>query len=149
MKPEPTDEQLRTILQQAKTIAVVGLSDKPDRSSHGVAAYLQRAGYRIIPVNPAVKEVLGEPAVASLTDIDEPVDVIDVFRRSELTPPIAADAAAFATKARERGWRAPALFWLQEGVVNDDACLTAQGAGMETVQDRCLAVAHRLLQVTG
>lgn len=149
MKPEPTDEQLRTLLQQAKTIAVVGLSDKPGRSSHGVAAYLQRAGYRIIPVNPVVSEVLGERAVAALTDIEEPVDVIDVFRRSELTPPIAADAAAFAAKARERGWRTPTLFWLQEGVINDEACETAQRAGMETVQDRCLAVAHRLLQVAG
>lgn len=147
MKPEPTDAQLQQLLRDARTIAVVGLSDKPERSSYGVAAYLQRAGYRIIPVNPVVTEVLGERAVASLTDIDEPVDVIDVFRRSELTPPVAADAAAFAAKARERGWRAPSLFWLQEGVVNDEAIATAQAAGMATVQDRCLAVAHRLLQV--
>lgn len=149
MKPEPTDEQLLQLLRDARTIAVVGLSDKPERSSYGVAAYLQRAGYRIIPVNPVISEVLGERAVASLADIDEPVDIIDVFRRSELTPPVAEDAAAFAAKAKANGWRPVSLFWLQEGVVNAEAIATAQQAGMATVQDRCLAVAHKLLQVAG
>lgn len=149
MPQEPDDNQIRALLQQAKTIAVVGLSDKPERSSYGVAAYMQQAGYRIIPVNPVVSEVLGEPAVTSLADIDEPIDIVNVFRRSELTLPVAEDAARFSAKAKANGWREPTLFWLQEGVVNDAACQMAQDAGMATVQDRCLAVAHKLLQVAG
>ena len=88
------DSQMREILRTTRTIAVVGLSDKPDRDSHHVAAYLQRHGYRIIPVNPAVKEVLGEKAYARLEDVPDPIDVVDVFRRPDAVPEVVASAVA-------------------------------------------------------
>src|SRR5262245_41993765 len=93
-----TPDEIRDILKTAKVIAVVGLSDKPDRDSHRVAAYMQRAGYRIIPVNPAVKEVLGEKAYASVRDVPEKVDVVDIFRKPEAVPEIVEEAIAAEAK---------------------------------------------------
>jgi uncharacterized protein len=126
----PEDEELRLLLGDARTIAVVGLSSKPDRPSHGVAAYLQRHGYRIVPVNPNEDEVLGEPAYASLLDLPEDlsVDVVDVFRRSEETPAVARDAVAIGAK----------VLWLQEGIANDEAYRIASKAGLEVIMGVCI-----------
>lgn len=120
------------LLSSAHTIAVVGLSDRPDRSSYGVAQYLAEAGYRVIPVNPGIAKWRGIPAVAALTDIDEPVDIVDVFRRPEFVPPIIDDAIAIGAKA----------VWLQQGIRNDEAAKKAEDAGIFVVQDRCLALEH-------
>lgn len=127
---------MKAMLANAKTIAVVGLSDKPDRASYGVAQYMQRAGYKIIPVNPQLKgPVLGEQPVASLHDITEPIDIVDIFRRSEDVQPVVADAIAVGAKA----------VWLQLGIVNDAAVAEAEAAGLEAVQDKCLKVEHARL----
>src|SRR3989304_238851 len=99
---------VQRILKQTKTIAVVGLSDKPDRDSYQIASYLQQHGYRIIPVNPRVNEVLGEKAYPSLRDVPDPVDVVDIFRRSEDVPPIVEDAIAIGAK----------VAWMERGIVN-------------------------------
>ena len=120
------------ILSTAKTIAVVGLSPNPRRPSHGVARYLQRAGYRIIPVNPLVEEVLGERARASLLDIGEPVDVVDVFRRSEFVSEITDQAIAIKAGA----------LWLQDGVVDAESARRALAAGLDVVMDDCIMRRH-------
>jgi predicted CoA-binding protein len=134
----PSDQELRSILGDAKVVAVVGLSSKPDRDSNSVAAYLQRKGYRIIPVNPNETEVLGERAYATLPDVpaDIDIDVVDVFRRAEDTPPIAADAAA----------RGADVLWLQDGIVNDDARRIAEEAGMTVVMGVCIRRTDQRLQ---
>jgi predicted CoA-binding protein len=131
------EAQIQGILERSKTIAVVGLSPDEARDSHQVAAYMQRHGYRVIPVNPNVKTVLGERAYASLREVPEPIDLIDVFRRSEFVPAIVEDAIAV---------QAPAL-WLQLGVVHEAAARRAQQAGIAVVMDRCLMVEHRRLFV--
>ena len=120
------------ILTSARTIAVVGLSPDPRRPSHGVARYLQRAGYRIIPVNPNVDEVLGERAYPNLRQVPEPVDVVDVFRRSEFVGPIVDDAIAIKASA----------VWLQDGVVDEDAAARARAAGLDVVMDDCMMRRH-------
>ncbi len=127
-----TDAAIRDLLKGSRTIAVVGLSDNPDRDSHRVSAYLQRAGYRIIPVNPALTEVLGEKCFASLRDIKEPVDLVDVFRRSEFVPPIVDDAIAIGAKA----------VWMQDGVVHEEAAERARAAGLAVVMDDCTMRRH-------
>ena len=133
-----SDDAIRRILDGTRTIAVVGLSSKPDRPSHDVAAYLQRAGYRIVPVNPRETEVLGEPAYATLRDIpaDLPIDVVDVFRRAEETPEVARDAVAIGART----------LWLQLGIANDEARAIAEEGGLTVIMDRCLKVDHRRLQ---
>ena len=124
------DRELRALLGDARTVAVVGLSSKPDRPSYGVARYLQEHGYRIVPVNPHETEVLGERAFATLSDIpaDVRVDVVDVFRRAEETPAVARDAVAIGAK----------VLWLQEGIVNDEAYRIAAGAGLEVIMGVCI-----------
>src|SRR5688500_7467627 len=122
---KPTLEELQQILATAKTIAVVGLSDKPDRPSHAIPAYLQEEGYRIIPVNPKLSEVLGEKAYASLRDIPVPVDIVDIFRRAEDVPPIVEDAIAIGAK----------VVWMQMGIVNEEAAARAEAAGLTVVMD--------------
>jgi predicted CoA-binding protein len=131
------EDRIQGILERSKTIAVVGLSPDEARDSHQVAAYMQRQGYRVIPVNPNVKTVLGERAYASLHEVPEPIDLIDVFRRPEFVPAIVEDAIAV---------QAPAL-WLQLGVVHEAAARRAQQAGIAVVMDRCLMVEHRRLFV--
>jgi hypothetical protein len=130
-------EDIRHILQHAKTIAVLGLSDDPTRPSHGVAAYMQRAGYHIIPVNPALTEILGEPCYPTLTEAarHEKIDVVDVFRHSDAVPAIVDEAIALGL---------PAL-WLQEGVVHEAAAEKARRAGLRVVMDRCILKEHRRL----
>jgi predicted CoA-binding protein len=126
----PSDEELRSILGDARTIAVVGLSGRPDRDSHSVAAFLQARGYRIVPVNPNETEVLGERAYPSLLDIpdDVEVDVVDVFRRAEQTPEVARQAA-------ERGAK---VLWLQDQIVNDDARRIGEEGGMTVIMGVCI-----------
>ena len=126
----PEDRELRILLGDARTIAVVGLSSKPDRPSLEVAEYLQRRGYRIIPVNPMETEVLGERAYATLLDIpsDVPVDVVDVFRRAAETPPVARDAVAIGAK----------VLWLQDGIVNEEAYAIASDAGLDVIMGVCI-----------
>ena len=126
---------LKTLLEEAQTIAVVGLSDKPERASYGVAQYLQKAGYRIIPVNPMIDQVLGEKAYPSLRDIPEKVDIVDIFRRSEDVMPIVEDAIAIG---------APTV-WMQLGVINPEAAAKAEAAGLNVVMDRCLKIDHAQL----
>ena len=131
MDREVTDVADR-ILISARTIAVVGLSPDPRRPSHGVARYLQRAGYRIIPVNPNVDEVLGERAYPSLRQISEAVDVVEVFRRSEFVGPIVDDAIAIKASA----------VWLQDGVVDEAAAERARASGLDVVMDDCMMRRH-------
>jgi uncharacterized protein len=123
------------ILRGAQTIAVVGASPDPSRTSHRVMRYLQRAGYRCIPVNPNADDVLGERCYPSLEDLPEPVDLVDVFRRAEYCADVAREAAAIG---------APAL-WLQLGLRSVEARDVAEEAGMEYVEDACTAVVHRRL----
>ena len=120
-------------MSRAKTIAVVGLSDSPLRPSHGVSAYLQAQGYRIIPVNPQIAEALGEKSYPSLVDIPEKIDVVDVFRRPEFVDEIVEQAIQL---------KIPAM-WLQEGVINERAAEKARKAGMFVVMDHCILKEHR------
>lgn len=122
------------LLTTARTVAVVGCSAKPERDSHRVAAYLQRAGYRMIPVNPGLDEVLGEQCYPDLASIpgDVAIDIVDVFRRSDAVPPIAEAAI-------ERGARA---LWLQLGVSNPEAERRAAEAGLIVISDRCIKIEH-------
>ena len=131
MEQEPADVAER-ILASARTIAVVGLSPNPRRPSHGVARYLQRVGYQIIPVNPNVDEVLGERAYASLREVSDPIDVVDVFRRSEFVGPIVDDAIAMRARA----------VWLQDGVSDEQAAERARAAGLDVVMDDCIMRRH-------
>ena len=126
----PTDAELRSVLGEARTIAVVGLSSRPDHHSHEVAKFLQERGYRIVPVNPNESEVLGERAYASLLEVPAEVriDVVDVFRRAEATPAVAEQAVA-------RGAR---VLWLQDGIVNDRARRIAERAGLTVIMGVCI-----------
>ena len=122
------DARITKLLKEAKTIAVVGISDKPDRPSNDVARYLIERGYDVIPVNPALESVLGRKCFKDLASIGKPVDIVDVFRRSDAVPEIAEEAVAN---------RAGAL-WLQEGVRHDEAAGRAEKAGLVVVQDLCI-----------
>ncbi len=128
-----TGDAVAQILRNAKTIAVVGLSSKPMRASNEVASYLKSAGYRIIPVNPNEREVLGEKAYARLEDVPEPVDIVDVFRRSEEVPPVADSAIAIKAK----------ILWMQLGIENAQAAEKARAAGLTVVENACLLVEHK------
>ena len=125
------DSEIRDILTSVKTIAVVGWSPKPDRPSHGVAAFLKRRGYRVIPVNPgqAGQEALGERIVASLAEIG-PVDMVDIFRRSEEAGAVIDEAIAVGAK----------VVWTQLGVIDDAAAVRARAAGLKVIMDRCPAI---------
>jgi predicted CoA-binding protein len=129
------EEAIRGHLANAKTIAVFGLSDHATKASHGVARYLQRAGYRIIPVNPTLTQpVLGEKPYARLADIppDIQIDIIDVFRRSADIPPVAEQARL----------RPAPVFWMQLGIANQEAANALVAAGFDVVQDRCIKIDH-------
>ena len=123
---------MRAVLREARTIAVVGLSSKPHRPSFGVAAYLQRQGYRIIPVNPNEDEVLGEQAYPTLRDVPVQVDVVDVFRAADALPDIARDAVAIGAK----------VLWTQFDVINAEGARIADEAGLTVVMDRCIKIEH-------
>jgi uncharacterized protein len=123
------------ILTSSHTIAVVGLSASPMRPSNGVSAYMQRAGYRIIPVNPNETEVLGEKCHARLEDVPEKIDIVDIFRRSEFVPEIVESAIRIGAKT----------VWMQEGVIHEAAADRARAAGLNVVMDRCILKDHRKL----
>jgi hypothetical protein len=133
------DDLMRRILTYARTIAVVGLSSRPERPAHTVPAYLQRHGYRIIPVNPSLDEALGERAWPDLLSVPEPVDVVQIFRRSEDVPPVVEQAIQIGAKA----------VWMQEGIINEDAADLARRAGLDVVMHTCMRVAHQRLFGTG
>ncbi len=136
MHQNPGDQEIKDLLTRSKTIAVVGLSDKPERDSYRVAQYMQEKGYRIIPVNPRVKEVLGERAYPNLAAVSGPVDIVNVFRRSEEAPGVVKEALALK----------PAAVWLQLGVISEEAAALARDQGVPLVMDRCLKIEHgRLL----
>jgi len=133
---EKVDEAtIRRILENSKVIAVVGLSDKPERHSFQVASYLQASGYRIIPVNPSVESVLGERSYPDLDALPTSVDVVDVFRRSEAAPQLAEDAVRAGAK----------VLWLQRGVVSEEAAQVARAAGLDVVMDDCMMDEHKRL----
>jgi predicted CoA-binding protein len=134
-----TNDALRALLRDVRTIAVVGLSPNPARPSHGVAGYLKRAGYHIVPINPGHEKVLGERSYPTLAAAarDHAIDVVDVFRRSELAGAVVDEAIALR----------PRLIWLQQGVVDEAAAARAEAAGIPIVMDTCLAVQHRILEV--
>lgn len=127
-EPELIDE----ILEKTKTIAVVGISSKPHRASYGVSAQMQRRGYRIVPVNPALENVLGEPCYPSLREIPVPVDLVNVFRAPEFVPAVVEETIAIG---------APYL-WLQEGVVHPEATARAEASGVRVVADLCIYKEH-------
>jgi hypothetical protein len=135
MFANPSEQEIKQLLESAKRIAVVGLSNNPDRDSYGVAHALQKAGYEIIPVNPTIDEVLGVKAVASLSDIDGPVDIVDVFRRPDQVMPIAKEAVDIKARA----------IWFQLGVVNEEAAEYAKNNGLIVVMNRCIKVDHARL----
>ena len=141
-----SQEQIKDILQKAKTVAVVGLSKEPLKESNKVSVYLQKHGYQIIPVNPFVDEVLGEKSYKSLLDIpieiQKTLDVIDIFRRAEDVPPIIDQAIQIKTKLGK-----PLVVWMQLDIVNTQAAETAQRAGLVVVMDKCLMVEHHRLQM--
>jgi predicted CoA-binding protein len=131
----PSDQAIAELLRSAHTIAVVGLSPKPFRASYGVSEFLQSVGYRIIPVNPNVREVLGEKAYARIEDIPEKIDIVDVFRRSEAVPEIVDAAIRIGARA----------VWMQEGVEHEEAAARARAAGLLVVMDSCILKEHRHL----
>ncbi|AIF43653.1 CoA-binding protein [Virgibacillus sp. SK37] len=131
----PTRETIKEILETAKTIAVVGLSDNPRRTSYQISKIMQEEGYRVIPVNPTVDEVLGEKAYPSITDIPEKVDIINVFRRPEFLPGIAKEAAK--TDCR--------VFWAQQGIVNEEAYDYLTERDFTVIMDMCIKVLHAVL----
>jgi len=134
----PTEDELRALLRRARTIAVVGLSPKPIRPSHSIARYLQRAGYRIVPINPGHDTILGEKSYPTLAAAarDHAIDIVDVFRRSEQAGGVVDEAIAIR----------PQLIWLQQGVLDSAAQARAAAAGIPFVMDLCLAVEHSHLE---
>lgn len=133
----PSEQIIRALLTDATVIAMVGASSNPERASHGIMEKLQRAGYRVIPVNPRETDILGERSYASLLDVPERIDIVDVFRRAEDTPPIADDAVKVGAKA----------LWLQSGISSDEAAARAEAGGLTVVMDMCIGATHSLLRV--
>ena len=128
-------KRISEILRSAQTIAVVGLSGKRYRPSYGVAEYMKRAGYRIIPINPQETEVLQEKCYPDLDSVSEPIDIVDIFRRSEFVPEIVEAAIRKGAKA----------IWMQEGVIHEGAARRAEAAGLAVVMDHCILKEHRRL----
>ena len=128
-----TTDPITDLLKRAKTIAVVGLSDSPFRASHGVSAYMQSQGYKIVPVNPNIESALGEDACKSLFEVKEKIDIVDIFRRSEFVPEVVEQAIQL---------RVPAI-WMQEGVVHQAAAEKARKAGITVIMDKCILKEHR------
>lgn len=131
----PSDDELRRIYEETKTIAVVGASNDEAKDAHKIPRYLQQQGFRIIPVNPRGGQILGERAYASLTDVDVPVDLVDVFRPSEETPDIARQAVSIGAK----------ILWLQLGIESEEAEKIAREGGLTIVMNLCIGVTHRRL----
>ncbi len=136
---DETMQALRDLLLSVKTIAVVGLSNKPDRPAHNIPAYLQSQGYTIIPVNPTISEALGEKAYPDLRAVPVAMDVVQIFRRSEDVPPIVEDAIAI---------KAP-IVWMQTGIMHEAAAERAEAAGLVVVMDICMGTTHQYLRSIG
>ena len=133
----PSDPELKRLLTETTTIAIVGASSNPEKESYGIMQKLQKAGYHVIPVNPRETEILGERSYPSLIDVPERIDIVDVFRRPEDTPSIADDAVTIGAKA----------LWLQTGIVSEDAAARAKAGGLIVVMDQCIGATHSLLRV--
>lgn len=133
----PSDAALTTLLTNAHTIAIVGASSNPEKTSHGIMQRLQKVGYKVIPVNPRETEVLGERAYPSLIDVPEKIDIVDVFRRAEDTPSIADDAVTIGAKA----------LWLQTGIESEDAAARAEAGGLTVVMNACIGATHAMLRI--
>ena len=133
----PSDPELKQLLTDATTIAIVGASSSPDKASYGIMQKLQSVGYRVIPVNPRETEILGERSYPSLLDVPERIDIVDVFRRADDTPGIADEAVKIGATA----------LWLQTGIVSEDAAARATAGGLTTVMDACIGATHSLLRV--
>jgi uncharacterized protein len=131
----PPSEEIREILESMKTVAVVGLSDNPGRESNQVAVYLKNNGYRIVPVNPAVPEILGEKSYPDLSSIPFPVDIVDIFRKVDFIPGIVEEAIQAGAKA----------VWMQLGLAHNESAAKARAAGLKVVQSRCIKLDHRML----
>ena len=131
----PSDDQLRALLQGAKRIAVVGMSKNPEKDAHTIPRYMLQEGYDVIPVNPTADEILGRKVYKSLREVPGPIDIVDVFRPSEDVPPVVQDAIAVGAKA----------VWMQTGIQHPQAAEQARAAGLTVVQDRCISVEHRRL----
>jgi predicted CoA-binding protein len=132
----PPDDEVRALLNSAKTIAVVGASSSPVRSSHGVMSRLLQLGYQVIPVNPNETQVLGQKAYPSLADVPVAIDIVDVFRRDEYTPGVADEAVHAHAK----------VLWLQQGLWNEDAAARAKAGGLTVVMDECLGVVASVMK---
>ena len=128
-----TTDPISDLLRKSKTIAVVGLSDSPFRASHGVSAYMQSQGYKIVPVNPTIESALGEDAVKTLLDVKEKIDIVDIFRRSEFVPEVVDQAIQLKVP----------VIWMQEGVVHEAAAEKARQAGIAVIMDKCILKEHR------
>ena len=137
MHQNPSDSDLKRLLAEATVIAMVGASGSSDKPSNGIMRQLQKAGYRVVPVNPRETEILGERSSASLLDVPERIDIVDVFRRAEDTPPIADDAVTIGAKA----------LWLQSGISSADAAARAQAGGLTVVMNACIGATHSRLRV--
>jgi predicted CoA-binding protein len=133
----PSDQELKELLTNATTIAIVGASSNPDKESYGIMKKLLSVGYHVIPVNPKETEILGQQSYPSLIDVPEPIDIVDVFRRAEDTPAIADDAVTKGAKA----------LWLQTGISSEDAAARAKAGGLMVVMDTCIGATHSLLRV--
>jgi predicted CoA-binding protein len=133
----PSDQNLRELLTNATTIAIVGASSNPDKASYGIMQKLLGAGYNVVPVNPKETEILGQRSYPSLIDVPEPIDIVDVFRRAEDTPAIADDAVTIGAKA----------LWLQTGIASEDAAERAKAGGLLVVMDTCIGATHSLLRI--
>jgi predicted CoA-binding protein len=127
------------ILNSSRVVAIVGSSPKPDRPSYKVASYLKEHGYKIIPVNPEAREILGETCYADLVSIPEPIDVVDIFRRSEEVPAIVEQAIRIGAK----------VVWMQEGVINNEAAIQARRTGLLVVMDKCMRKEHMKYHAAG
>lgn len=140
MSTNPDDKTIKNLLSEAKTVAVVGLSNKPHRDSYRVADYMQKQGYRIIPVNPRLKEVLGEKCYSDLLSVTEKVDIVNIFRRSEDVPDVVQEAISIMPRA----------IWMQLDIVNDEAAEMAVKRNITVIMDRCIKVEHsRLFKQVG
>lgn len=137
MFQNPGNDKIKELLLTAKTIAVVGISDDPSKPSFQVSEYMQSKGYEIIPVNPRLTSVLGKEAHKSLQEIQEPVDIVDVFRRSEGIPEVVDQVLAMKHK--------PKAVWIQLGIVNDEQCKRIEEAGIMAIQDACIKIEHHQL----
>jgi uncharacterized protein len=139
-----SQQEIKSVLESYRTVAVVGLSRNPAKKSHEVAQYLQSVGYRIIPINPFADEVLGEKSYKSLLDVPETIEVVDIFRPSEAVPAIVDEAIQLKNK-----FRSPKVIWMQLGIVNEEAARRAKEAGFIVVMDKCMMIEHKRLSKEG